>query len=114
MPQFSSHRQPRRSGPRQHLSRPVKLYDPLSERYFSGHLLDESDQGGRLRLEGHCPLQPGAQVRLYVAPVGQSAGLVSLQSMQTAQVAWMRRDGQGCLQAGVRLLAASNRVAQAA
>ena len=95
----------RRRRPRARVSKTVKLHDPASGRYFSGHTCDVSDSGLRLELPAKLPALMGATASLFIAEPG-SRGFVGHVEMLPVRFVWVRRDARtGTSTCGVEILA---------
>ncbi len=94
----------RRRRPRLRVSKSVKLYDPLSGRYFSGHTCDVSESGLRLELPAKLPAIAGQSACVYVSDnVGR--GFIQHTQMLPVRYVWVRRDARtGLATCGVEIL----------
>jgi hypothetical protein len=90
----------RRRGLRIKQTRPVKLYDPRTSRYFPGQTADISASGLRLNLPLSSPIIPGNTLSLHIA---SNSSFASKRQMIEAKVIWMQRNN-GHLLAGLELL----------
>lgn len=99
----------RRRGFRVRQSRPVKVYEPTTSRYFGGQTGDVSATGLRVELPAYAPVREGDVLSIHVG-LSQHTGqaLVHRRQMIPARVVWVaRRAGRldGKLEAGVEFLA---------
>lgn len=96
----------RRREPRQRLSRGVKLFDPLSGRFFPGRTLDCSPGGLCVRVGLATPVFPGRTVAVHLGREGHQGAMIERRFMQPASVVWVRRDPGVSREAvcGLRLL----------
>ena len=90
----------RRRGLRIKQSRPVKLYEPRTSRYFPGQTADISATGLRLSLPLPTPIIAGNILCLHV---GSNSPFASRRQMIEAKVIWMDRTDTHLL-AGLELL----------
>ena len=82
----------------------VKLFDPVSGRYFAGHTCDVSQSGLCLELPAKLPARAGGTASLCVA--GDCTGLMSRSEMLDVRFVWVSRDhNTGRATCGVELLA---------
>jgi hypothetical protein len=94
----------RRRSPRVRATRPMKLLDPVSGRYFAGRTSDVSETGLRISLPAKVPARAGSMAFAYVDN-SRRAGLVGDSAMQPIRFVWVRRAADGSCTCGVRLLA---------
>jgi hypothetical protein len=95
----------RRRGLRIKQTRPVKVYEPRTSRYFPGQTADISANGLRLTLPPSTPIIAGSTLSLHVAV--PDCALASRRQMVEAKVVWIQRestDPQSQLTAGLQLL----------
>jgi hypothetical protein len=94
----------RRRRSRQRVSKSVKLYDPVSGRYFAGHTCDMSEGGLRLELSARLPAVAGGTACVYIADnVGR--GFIQHTQMLPVRYVWVRRDTRtGMATCGVEIL----------
>lgn len=96
----------RRRRPRACVSNSVKLYDPLSGRYFAGHTCDVSERGLRLSLPAKLPATVGATACVYIAHNPGGRGFIRHTQMLPIRYVWVRRDARtGTATCGVEILA---------
>jgi len=91
----------RRRGLRIKQTRPVKVYEPRTSRYFPGQTADISLNGLRLTLPLSTPIIPGNTLSLHIANAGSP--LASRRQMLEAKVIWLQRNSTQ-LMAGLELL----------
>ena len=105
----------RRRRPRARVSKSVKLYDPLSGRYFAGHTCDVSDGGLRLELPAKLPALAGQTACVYVADNVAGRGFVQHTQMLPVRFVWVRRNARtGVAMCGVQILSDTASVREAA
>ncbi len=96
----------RRRRPRARVSKTVKLYDPLSGRYFAGHTADVSESGLRLELPARLPALTGRTACVYIADDHVGRGFIQHTQMLPVRYVWIRRDARtGVATCGVEILA---------
>ena len=93
----------RRRGLRIKQSRPVKIYEPRTSRYFPGQTADISLNGLRLTLPLSTPIVAGGTVCLHIASAHANCALACRRQMIQAKVVWMQRERNELL-AGLELL----------
>ena len=81
----------RRRGLRVSQRRPVKIFDPVSGRYFPGVTLDISGTGLRLGLPISTPVFEGRIVTVHVGREGHQQPLANRRNMIPARVVWLDR-----------------------
>ena len=94
----------------------VKLFDPASGQYFSGHTCDVSDSGLCLTLPARLPAFAGGTASVYVADAS-NVGFAARSQMHEVRYVWVRRDARtGTATCGVEIVknAGRNRVRLAA
>jgi hypothetical protein len=98
----------------------VKLFDPVTGRYFAGHTVDVSDGGFCLALPARVPARAGQTAHVYVATSSERRGLIDHTMLVPVRYVWVRRTtiggrlgGERCL-CGVEVLAESAGVRRAA
>lgn len=100
----------RRRRPRASIEQTVKLYDPVSGRYFAGHTQDVSDSGLRLELPARVPARAGQTALVYIAASHMGRGLIDHAALIPIRYVWVRREtdeqGERCV-CGVEVLADS-------
>lgn len=84
----------RRRRPRTRVSKSVKLYDPVSGRYFAGHTCDISEAGLRLELPAALPALAGRTACVYIAHNANGRGFIHHTQMLPVRYVWVRRDGR--------------------
>ena len=99
----------RRRGFRVRQSRPVKVYEPTTSRYFGGQTGDVSVTGLRVELPAYAPVRAGDVLSIHVGANPQHGQpLAHRRQMIPARVVWVARDGGrfgAKLEAGVEFLA---------
>ena len=98
----------RRRGLRIRQTRPVKVFEPMANRYFGGQTEDVSATGLRIELPGHSPIQPGELLNIHVGLDPRGHTLANRRQMIPARVVWVKRDRRlypGRVEAGVEFLA---------
>jgi hypothetical protein len=97
----------RRRGLRVRQQRPVKVYEPLGNRYFGGQTEDVSSTGLRIELPAYAAVRPGETLSIHVGLSRRGESLANRRQMIPARVVWVNRDaaGTGRLEAGVEFLA---------
>jgi hypothetical protein len=101
----SVERHERRRRSRQRVSKSVKLYDPVSGRYFAGHTCDVSETGLRIELPAKLPAVAGGTACVYVAD-NPTRGFIQHTQMLPVRFVWVRRDARtGTAVCGVEILA---------
>ncbi len=88
-------RMERRRGLRVAERRPIKVFEPITGRFFGGSTRDVSTTGLRLTLPSKCPVREGSELRLTIGQPGGSGALVPRRSMVHAQVVWSRQTPNG-------------------
>lgn len=81
----------RRRGLRIPQKRPVKVFDPVSGRYFPGFTLDISGTGLRLGLPTSMPVFEGRVVTIHVGHEGRQEPLANRRNMIPARIVWLDR-----------------------
>jgi hypothetical protein len=84
-------RSDRRRGLRVPRKRPVKVFDPVSGRYFPGITLDISGTGLRLGLPLSMPVFEGRVVTVVVGTDVGRDGLTQRKQMIPARIVWLDR-----------------------
>ena len=98
----------RRRGLRVRQERPVKVYEPLGNRYCGGQTGDISSTGLRIELPAHAAVRPGETLSIHVGLSRQGESLANRRQMIPARVVWVNRDAgaeTGRLECGVEFLA---------
>ena len=75
---------------RQH--RPVKVFEPASNRYVGGQTCDVSSTGLRLELPLWTHLTPGRVVSVHIGASDRGQSLANRRQMIAARVVWVNRD----------------------
>jgi hypothetical protein len=93
----------RRMGVRVRQVRPVKVYEPLSGRFYAGQTRDISSGGLRLDLPASMLLVVGRDICVHVAAAAHGQPLVNRRRMVSARIVWLKRDPAqpGQLMAGI-------------
>ena len=96
----------RRRGLRIRQTRPVKVYEPMSARYFGGQTEDVSATGLRIELPAYATVRPGETLSIHVGLNHQGQGLANRRQMIPARVVWVTREPRldGRLEAGVEFM----------
>ena len=97
----------RRRGLRIEQDRPIKVYDPLSSRYFGGKTCDVSSTGLRIELPASIPVREGKTISVHVGLNDQGQALANRRSMIPAKIVWIERStefGNPKLMAGVEFV----------
>src|SRR5882762_6622607 len=81
----------RRRGLRIKQTRPVKVYEPRTSRYFPGQTADISLNGLRLTLPLSTPIVAGSILSLHIGSAAPSCALASRRQMLEAKVIWLQR-----------------------
>jgi hypothetical protein len=99
----------RRRGLRIRQNRPVKVFEPLTSRYFGGHTADVSSTGLRIELPAFMPVAEGTVVNIHVGLSEQGQPLANRRAMMPARIVWIDRtpdaDKRPRLMAGVEFVA---------
>ncbi len=98
----------RRRGLRIEQTRPVKIYDQMSSRYFGGQTCDISSTGLKLELPLHALLREGETLNVHVGLSADGGPLANRRQMMPARVVWVNRAQSmksGRMTAGVEFLA---------
>ena len=98
----------RRRGLRIRQSRPVKLFEPTSARYFAGQTCDVSSTGLRIELPPSMPVRTGNVINIHVGLSEAGEPLANRRSMLPARVVWLARrlqNGQPKMTVGVEFVA---------
>jgi hypothetical protein len=99
----------RRRGLRIAQSRPVKVHEPLSGRFFAGQTCDISSTGLRIELPASLPVVEGSVISIHVGLNDRGQALVNRRAMMPARVVWAERtvgeDQRPRLMAGVEFVA---------
>jgi hypothetical protein len=93
----------RRRGLRIKQSRPVKIYEPRTSRYFPGQTADISLNGLRLSLPLSTPIVTGNTICLHLSSPHSNCAFASRTQMIEAKVVWMQRESTQLL-VGLELL----------
>jgi PilZ domain len=98
----------RRRGLRINQSRPIKVFEPTTSRYFGGQTQDVSTTGLRLELPAHIQVRPGKILSIHVGLSETGQPLANRRQMIPARVIWVTRPTDTTtrtLSAGVEFLA---------
>ena len=97
----------RRRGLRIRQSRPVKVYEPTTSRYFGGQTGDISVTGLRVELPAYAPVRVGDVLSIHVGLSESGQTLAHRRQMIPARVVWVNRARRldAKLEAGVEFLA---------
>ena len=96
----------RRRGLRVRQHRPVKIYEPVSGRFFGGQTEDVSATGLRIELPAFATVREGETLSIHVGLSSKGESLANRRHMMPAKVVWVRRsrsqaDRPGTIEAGV-------------
>jgi hypothetical protein len=96
----------RRRGLRIQQNRPIKVYEPVSSRYFGGHTWDISGTGLRVELPRNALVQPGKLISIHVGPSDAGQPLANRRHMIPARIVWIdrRKERENTVQAGVEFI----------
>lgn len=83
----------RRRRNRRPVTRTVKLFDPVSGHYFTGHTCDVSETGFCLTLPARVAARAGQTACVFVASSGSGRGFVQHTQMVPVRYVWVRRTG---------------------
>lgn len=81
----------RRRGLRITQNRPVKVYEPLSARYYGGQTCDVSSTGLRIELPASMPVGEGKVITIHVGLNEKGQALANRRAMIPAKVVWLER-----------------------
>ena len=81
----------RRRGLRITQNRPVKVYDPMSARYYGGQTCDVSSTGLRVELPAFMPVGEGTFITIHVGLNEKGQALANRRAMIPAKVVWLER-----------------------
>lgn len=96
----------RRRRHRSAVMRTVKLFDPVSGRYFAGHTCDISESGFCLELPSRVPARANQTACVFIAGSGNGRGFVEHAQMVPVRYVWVRRDSAtGVARCGLEILA---------
>ncbi|HSI33181.1 MAG: PilZ domain-containing protein [Phycisphaerae bacterium] len=98
----------RRRGLRIDQSRPIKVFEPTSSRYFAGQTCDVSSTGLRIELPASMPVREGHTVSVHVGMSDKGQPLANRRAMIPAKIVWLVRTGDlksPKLMAGVEFVA---------
>jgi len=85
----------RRRGLRITQNRPVKVYDPMSARYYGGQTCDVSSTGLRVELPAFMPVGEGTFITIHVGLNEKGQALANRRAMIPAKVVWLERSVDG-------------------
>ena len=99
----------RRRGLRIAQARPVKVFEPMTSRYFGGETQDISATGLRLELPLSMAVRPGKLVTIHVGLSESGQALANRRNMIPARIVWVSRPkedtGAKTLSAGIEFMA---------
>ncbi len=98
----------RRRGLRITQTRPIKVFEPTTTRYFGGQTQDVGSTGLRLELPASMLVRPGKLLSVHVGLSETGQPLANRRQMIPARVVWVSRAPQSdarTLSAGVEFLA---------
>lgn len=81
----------RRRGLRIMQNRPVKVYEPISARYFGGQTCDVSSTGLRIELPASMLVREGKVITIHVGLNEKGQALANRRAMIPAKVVWVER-----------------------
>ncbi len=82
----------RRRGLRIRQARPIKIYEPTSNRFIGGQTLDISATGLRIELPASTPVREGSPLHIHVGLNQQGESLANRRQMMQARIVWVDRD----------------------
>jgi hypothetical protein len=98
----------RRRGLRITQNRPVKVYEPMSARYYGGQTSDISSTGLRIELPASMPVNEGKVINIHVGLNEKGQALANRRAMMPAKIVWLERSVDGsdrpCVMAGVEFV----------
>jgi hypothetical protein len=97
----------RRRGLRIRQHRPIKIFEPITHRYFGGQTEDLSATGLRIELPLATPVRPGKLLNVHVGLGEHGESLANRRKMIPARVVWVSRSpdlATGRLMAGVEFI----------
>jgi hypothetical protein len=100
----------RRRGLRVRQHRPIKIFEPVTHKYFGGQTEDVSATGLRVELPLSTPVRPGHIVNVHVGLNYRGEALANRRSMIPARVVWVGRRAdlaRGHLTAGVEFISST-------
>lgn len=86
----------RRRGLRIRQKRPVKVFEPVSGRFFAGVTYDVSGTGLSVGLPLSVPVFEGRRVTVHVGREGRQGPLANRRFMIPARVVWLQREPGTC------------------
>jgi hypothetical protein len=89
-------------------SRPNKVSEPTTSRYFGGQTEDISATGLRIELPSYAPVEPGDTLSIHVGLSERGQPLANRRQMLPARVVWVNREDRrirGRVVVGVEFLA---------
>jgi hypothetical protein len=98
----------RRRGLRVRQQRPLKVYEPVGNRYFGGQTQDVSSTGLRIELPAYATVREGETLSVHVGLSRRGETLANRRQMIPVRVVWVNRHAPGNpgkLAAGVEFLA---------
>ncbi len=81
----------RRRGLRIEQARPIKVFDPMTSRYFGGQTCDVSATGLRIELPASMPVREGKTISVHVGLNDQGQALANRRAMIPAKIVWIDR-----------------------
>jgi hypothetical protein len=96
----------RRRGLRVKQFRPVKVFEPMSNRYVGGQTYDISATGLRIELPISAAIRPGKLINVHVGVSEQGSSLANRRQMVPARVVWIDRtiNARKSLSAGIEFI----------
>jgi hypothetical protein len=98
----------RRRGLRIRQNRPIKIFEPTTQRYYGGQTEDLSATGLRIELPLNTPMRPGRIVNVHVGLGRYGECLANRRKMMPARIIWVNREPDlttGLLTAGIEFIA---------
>jgi hypothetical protein len=80
----------RRRGLRIRQDRPIKVFEPVTARYFGGQTRDISATGLRIELPPSAALRPGRLLNVHVGLDSAGHSLANRRQMIPARIVWIR------------------------
>lgn len=80
----------RRRGLRIRQNRPIKVFEPVTARYFGGQTRDVSATGLRIELPPSAALRPGRMLSVHVGLDSHGHSLANRRQMIPARIVWIR------------------------
>ena len=81
----------RRRGLRIRQHRPIKIFEPMTHKYFGGKTQDVSATGLRIELPLSTPVRPGKLLNVHVGLSDRGESLANRRQMIPAKIVWVSR-----------------------